>query len=713
MATAEELLQNINSETEEHIVIGSDRHITVPKSLRRIAVQYDHDVETVTFDCPRYWDGLDMSKMTVYINYLRSDGYTDSYPVRNVTIDETNPNIMHFDWTISRNATSVAGQLTFLVCIKKTNDDGIEINHWNSELYDELSVSPGMEAERQDEEYVKDLVAMLLSDMVGKKSEHDGTIFNDYENNEAYGEYATAMGTKTVAGSRYFEIVEINPDGFLNGAVIDIKLDSIEGFSSFKVEDKVQVSVGTKEKHFDYLGYFRNIQDTFNKTIAVIVENRIIQDDFNPETDMPTMLWIPDYPELGTHTMESSALATGTESQATGENSVSFGTKNKSIGKHSSTFGYGNIAAFAANALGFINKALGRSSQTTGVLNETTPEAEGAYAGGNNSKAKHPFSFVHGFFLRTAAKFQAIFGVYNQPNEDALFQVGNGIHDNDAQIWQPKTAFEVLKDGSAKVQTQGTDSNSIVQNKTLEQKVEQGISSANSYANAVVKALKDEMQTTDNSHQAQLSVLFKNDESHVALFKNHQTQIDLANGRIDSIKTDQTYNPESKNAQSGKAVAEALANVGGGNNGKGTFTTIADITLTEEVNTIICADANSFADIRKIQDFYMLVTIPKHDAQISGSFRIYVNDHCISNFSNFDTGFEYKCVTATYSINIPNFSRMNISQGKFSANGLSEVNLTTTSSIENTPISNITAKITTTTSMLPVGTNIKIVGWVQ
>ena len=54
---------------EEHIKIGLDRHITVPESLKRIAVQYDHNVETVTFDCPRYWDGHDMSKMTVYINY--------------------------------------------------------------------------------------------------------------------------------------------------------------------------------------------------------------------------------------------------------------------------------------------------------------------------------------------------------------------------------------------------------------------------------------------------------------------------------------------------------------------------------------------------------------------------------------------------------------------------------------------------------------------
>ena len=39
---------------EPHIVIDDDRYIAVPKKLRRLAVQHDHNVETVTFDCPRY-----------------------------------------------------------------------------------------------------------------------------------------------------------------------------------------------------------------------------------------------------------------------------------------------------------------------------------------------------------------------------------------------------------------------------------------------------------------------------------------------------------------------------------------------------------------------------------------------------------------------------------------------------------------------------------
>ena len=144
---------------EPHIVIGDDRRIVVPNSLKRIAVQYDHDVETVTFDCPRYWDNLDMSKMAIYINYILSDGYADSYPAKDVVVDG---DIMHFTWTISRNLTQVAGHVTFLVCIKKSDSQGIEVNHWNSELCKDMYVSEGLETEEQIALENTDLITQLL-----------------------------------------------------------------------------------------------------------------------------------------------------------------------------------------------------------------------------------------------------------------------------------------------------------------------------------------------------------------------------------------------------------------------------------------------------------------------------------------------------------------------------------------------------------------------
>lgn len=139
-------LQLANPEIEPHIVIDSDRFISVPKELQRIAVQYDHDVETVTFDCPRYWDGLDMSELSIYINYMRKDREVGCYKATDVTVDGTDSSIMHFNWKISRNVSEVVGELKFLVCIKKGDSDGYEVNHWNSELNTEMYISEGLEA---------------------------------------------------------------------------------------------------------------------------------------------------------------------------------------------------------------------------------------------------------------------------------------------------------------------------------------------------------------------------------------------------------------------------------------------------------------------------------------------------------------------------------------------------------------------------------------
>lgn len=152
-------LQLANATNEPHISIDNDRVVSVPKELRRIAVQFDHNVETVTFDCPRYWDGLDMSELSVYINYMRKDREVGSYKATDVTVDNINSNIMHFNWTISRNVSLIKGELKFLVCIRKSDANGDEENHWNSELNNEMYISEGLEADETMFEPYPDIIS--------------------------------------------------------------------------------------------------------------------------------------------------------------------------------------------------------------------------------------------------------------------------------------------------------------------------------------------------------------------------------------------------------------------------------------------------------------------------------------------------------------------------------------------------------------------------
>lgn len=171
MSKADELLNGLSNDdvavyainsTEEHIVIGDDRVIRIPDALKRLAVQHDHDIETVTFDCPRYWDNHDMSKMKIFINYLLPDGTKGQYPAKNIVAVGKS---MSFDWTISNNVTQNKGSISFLVCVVKTDADGNEERHWNSELNQEAYISEGLECKETALHKYPDIITYLLTRM--------------------------------------------------------------------------------------------------------------------------------------------------------------------------------------------------------------------------------------------------------------------------------------------------------------------------------------------------------------------------------------------------------------------------------------------------------------------------------------------------------------------------------------------------------------------
>lgn len=171
MGKAEELLDSLDVtdpdllipvDGDEHIVIDANRNIKVPDKLKRIAVQYDHNMDSVTFDCPRYSDGIDMSKMKVFINYIRIDGELGSHYADDVTVDEVDSNIIHFSWKIDRHVSEVAGRLQILVCAKYTDNNGNVSNLWNTELNSDLYVSEGMETTVNVVTQYPDLVTQIL-----------------------------------------------------------------------------------------------------------------------------------------------------------------------------------------------------------------------------------------------------------------------------------------------------------------------------------------------------------------------------------------------------------------------------------------------------------------------------------------------------------------------------------------------------------------------
>lgn len=209
MSKAEELLDSLSIEDiqpftsqpdiEGHIVIDKDRIIHVPTELKRIAVQYDSNIETVTFDCPRYWDEHDLSEMNIYINYKLPGNLINNIGqslVKNLRINEDDENIINFDWTIGPILTNNKGDLPFSVCAKsKTNQDSDEAIRWYTEINTELTISEGMDGSGDIEDNYEDLFPDVINDIISKL---DGI-------NATYDEKLEAFNTNATSKTESFD----------------------------------------------------------------------------------------------------------------------------------------------------------------------------------------------------------------------------------------------------------------------------------------------------------------------------------------------------------------------------------------------------------------------------------------------------------------------------------------------------------------------------
>lgn len=174
MSLAEEMLANVsldnettayNTDDDEHIVVSESRDIIVPNSLKVIAVTGDKDVETVTFDCVRYWDGNDLSTFAIYLNYILPDGTTGTYIPESIRTSD-GESIYHFDWLIQNNITKKSGKILFGVTAIKTkqNDSGEPIieKQWSSFVNGDCSIAVGVDVSIvQDEEESGGIIAQL------------------------------------------------------------------------------------------------------------------------------------------------------------------------------------------------------------------------------------------------------------------------------------------------------------------------------------------------------------------------------------------------------------------------------------------------------------------------------------------------------------------------------------------------------------------------
>ena len=177
MATLDELLA---SETGAVLTVDlNSRTISIPPSIKNIGVESDDDVLVLPFSIPRYLGDVDLSDFGIRINYLNAKAEGDVYLV-------TTPNLgqdsMEFEWVVGRHATAYKGNVTFNVCLKRVDSDGMVVQEFNTTICS-LPVLPGLETDGAVIQEYPDIFTQLVNEALyaAKASgEFDGKDGDDY-----------------------------------------------------------------------------------------------------------------------------------------------------------------------------------------------------------------------------------------------------------------------------------------------------------------------------------------------------------------------------------------------------------------------------------------------------------------------------------------------------------------------------------------------------
>lgn len=143
----------------------------------------------------------------------------------------------------------------------------------------------------------------------------------------------------------------------------------------------------------------------------------------------------------------------GANNTAEGDYNLIEGQANITASRNSTIVGY-------ANAIGYTRDDNLSNAQKTAL------EVRDEFVAGAGNTASHGNGGLIGLGLKTGKNEQVAVGTANEGKSDTLFEVGNGSYTQDASsaihVTSRKNAFEVLKDGRAKVQTAPRDNDDIV-----------------------------------------------------------------------------------------------------------------------------------------------------------------------------------------------------------------------------------------------------------
>lgn len=151
------------TDSDKRFVIDPLTRTITNQSGKLVLIQYDHNSEQFTFECPRFVDGHDMTLCNkVEVHYINTGTGKDRsigiFEADIPVVSEDNPNAVTFTWLVSNNATQYVGKLNFVIRFSCVGDEGVVEYAWNTGIYSGIAIAPSI---YNGEEFVEEYVDVL------------------------------------------------------------------------------------------------------------------------------------------------------------------------------------------------------------------------------------------------------------------------------------------------------------------------------------------------------------------------------------------------------------------------------------------------------------------------------------------------------------------------------------------------------------------------
>ena len=281
---------------------------------------------------------------------------------------------------------------------------------------EDLDKLAGLDVEKLEGEIdsVKE-AAIAINNLPGQKTDNGGEIFNNYEENEAVGQYSHAEGWTTKAGQQGLKnitkvsntnVITIS-NSYEEFGLLHTKLDMITNkVISVKLNPKVEYEKENKTNYnYIAIGIVEAAEIEGGATIKLTIKKneKYLSTNYAEDWDNfilaqaneKSVLWFPELIDLGNFDMGDSAHAEGELGQASGYSAHKEGYGSKALGAYSHAEGQNTVAMHGAHAEGQGALASGTRSHAEGYYTKATNLT--SHAEGYTTRATGEHSHVEGY----------------------------------------------------------------------------------------------------------------------------------------------------------------------------------------------------------------------------------------------------------------------------------------------------------------------------